>query len=67
MTRNALYIYKMYHDSFKEHCDYIRNGLFYQARNIFFLEKDKYRKLRNMMRGIRDYKKNKKGEYAYKN
>lgn len=67
MTRNALYIYDMYHDSFKEHCDYIRNGLFYQARNIFFLEKDKYRKLRNMMRGIRDYKKNKKGKYAYKN
>lgn len=67
MTRNALYIYDMYHEKFSGHCKYIKNGLFYQVRNILFFEKDKYRKLRNMLRGKRDYKRQIKGKYAYKN
>src|SRR5574344_1487500 len=54
MTRNSYYIYDMYHKYFPEHCDYIRGGIKFQARNILFLEKDKYRKLRNMLRGKRD-------------
>ena len=45
----------------------ILHGLDGQFRNILAFEKDKYRKLRNMKRGYKDYKKGIKGEYPYKN
>jgi len=67
IARNCCYIYKMYYKYFPEHCKFVRGGIKYQARNILCLEKDKFRKLRNIYRGIRDYKKGITGCYPYKN
>lgn len=67
MARNNHYIYDLYHDDFPEYCEMILHGLDGQFRNILVFEKDKYRKLRNMKRGYKDYKKGIKGEYPYKN
>lgn len=67
MARNNHYIYDLYHDDFPEYCEMILHGLDGQFRNILAFEKDKYRKLRNMKRGYKDYKKGIKGEYPYKN
>ena len=67
MARNNHYIYDMYHDAFPEYCTMILNGLDGQFRNIIAFEKDKYRKLRNMRRGYKDYKKGMKGKYPYNN
>lgn len=67
MARNNHYIYDMYHEAFPDYCKMILNGLDGQFRNILAFEKDKYRKLRNMRRGYRDYKKGIKGKYPYNN
>lgn len=66
ITRNIYYVYEMYHDAFPDYCEYLIRILKFQARNILCLEKDKIRKLRNMLRGKRDYKKRVKGKYPYK-
>lgn len=66
ITRNCYYIYDMYYDYFPEYCNYVRGGIKYQIRNIFFLEKHKYKKIRNILRGIKDYKNGVKGVYPYK-
>ena len=65
MSRNNHYIYDMYYNYFPDYCTMIIKGLNGQFRNILFFEKDKFRKLRNMIRGYRDYKKGVKGEYKY--
>ena len=57
----------MYHDQFPEYCEFIRNGLRGAFRNVLVFEKDKYRKIRNMIRGYNDYKKGIKGKYPYSN
>lgn len=67
ITRNTLYVHKLYKDYFPEYCEFLKNGLKFQARNILLFEKDKYRKLRNMYRGYKDFKKNITGKYPYKN
>ncbi len=67
IVRNINYVYDMYHDVFPEYCEFIRNGLKGAFRNVLVFEKDKYRKIRNMYRGYRDFKKGIKGKYAYKN
>ena len=67
MSRNNHYIYDMYHEAFPDYCNMILNGLEGQFRNILAFEKDKYRKLRNMRRGYKDYKKGIKGKYPYNN
>ena len=66
MARNYLYIKDMYLDTNKEYVKKLGN----QKRNILIIllfEKDKYRKIRNIFRGYRDYKKGIKGKYRYKN
>ena len=65
MARNNHYIYDMYYKYFPDYCNMILSGLDGQFRNILAFEKDKYRKLRNMRRGYRDYKKGIKGKYPY--
>lgn len=67
IVRNINYVYEMYYDTFPEYCTFIRNGLKGAFKNVLFFEKDKYRKIRNMFRGYRDYKKRIKGKYMYKN
>ncbi len=66
MMRNYLYIRDMYKDYNKEYVEKIAS----QKRNIIIIllfEKDKYRKIRNTIRGYIDYKKNIKGKYRFKN
>jgi len=65
ITRNCYYIYDMYHEYFPEYCNYVRGGIKYQVRNIFFLERHKFKKIRNIYRGIKDYKKGVTGAYPY--
>lgn len=67
ICRNVNYVAKMYEDIYPEYCNFIRNGLKGAFRNILFFEKDKYRKLRNMIRGYKDFKKGVKGKYPYEN
>ncbi len=67
IVRNIYYVYQMYHKDFPEYCEFIRNGLKGAFRNVLFFEKDKYRKIRNMIRGYYDFKKNIKGKYPYSN
>jgi len=65
ITRNILYTHQMYYDYFPEYCDYIKRILKYQARNILLFERHKYKKIRNMLRGYKDFKRDIKGEYNY--
>ena len=67
MTRNMLYVNEMYHDKFPEYCAFIRRGTWGRIKNILIWEKDRYRKIRNIYRGYRDYKKKIRGSYPYKN
>ena len=66
MVRNLYYLKDMYYDSFPEYIDYMVRGMRGRFKNILVWEKDKYRKIRNMIRGYRDYKHNIKGIYSYK-
>lgn len=66
MTRNYMYIKDMYINSNKEYVSKIAK----QKRNILIIllfEKDKYRKIRNIIRGYLDYKKGIKGKYKFEN
>lgn len=67
IVRNINYVYDMYHAEFPEYCNFIKNGLKGAFRNVVIFEKDKYRKIRNMFRGYRDYKKGIQGKYPYSN
>lgn len=66
MQRNYRYINEEYSDIDPHYCDiliHIKKRIF----TILFFEKDKYRKIRNIFRGIKDYKRGVKGKYPYKN
>ncbi len=66
IMRNNHYIFDMYKDFDPNICW----SLLEQKRNmksVLLFEKDKYRKIRNYFRGLRDYKKGIKGKYPYKN
>lgn len=63
MCRNYRYIRKEYSDIAPEFCNILVKikGLIFK---IIFYEKDKFRKLRSINYGIRDFKKNKYGKYS---
>jgi rhamnosyltransferase len=64
IMRNNLYVRDMYKNFFREYCMNLAN----QRSNllkILLFEKDKFRKLRESLRGYIDYKRNIKGEYHY--
>lgn len=67
MVRNTFYLCNSYQESFPNYCHFLKRGLRGQLQNIILFEKDKYRKIRNMYRGYRDFKKGKMGAYDYKN
>ena len=67
MVRNTFYVCNLYQDHFPDYCAFLKRGLRGQLMNIVLFEKDKYRKVRNMYRGYRDFKKGKKGSYPYAN
>lgn len=66
MVRNTFYLCKHYNQYFPEYCYFLKRGLRGQLQNIILFEKDKYKKVRNMIRGYRDYRKGITGEYVYK-
>lgn len=63
MTRNTYYLCKEYETIFPEYCKFLKRGLRGQFKNIVLFEKNKYKKIKNMIRGYNDYKKNKIGKY----
>lgn len=66
IIRNYHYIYDIYYNFCPEYC----KNLTKQRHNIIgviLFEKGKYKKIRNYIRGLRDYKKGIKGKYPYKN
>lgn len=66
MVRNTFYLCNDYNSHFPEYCYFLKRGLRGQLQNIILFEKNKYKKIRNMIRGYRDYKKGISGEYRYK-
>lgn len=64
--RNYRYIREKYYDIDPEYCE-ILTHLKLRIFRIVMFEKDKYRKIRNLFRGVRDYKKGIVGKYNYKN
>ena len=66
MIRNLYYLSDLYYDQFPNEINKMKRGAFGRFKNILFWEKDKYRKIRGMYRGYKDYKKNVKGIYSYK-
>lgn len=67
ITRNTLAFYKEYKQYFKERCDYFKRGISSMIRKVIIFEDDKFRKLRSIYRGYKDYKKGIFGKYPYKN
>ena len=66
MQRNYRYINEEYKGIAPDYCDmliHIKLRIF----KILMFEKDKYRKIRNIFRGIKDYKKGIKGKYRFTN
>lgn len=64
IVRNSFYLYDMYHDDYPDYCQAVVK----QAKQSFFyatvFEKHGFKKLIYMIRGYRDYRKGKKGEYG---
>lgn len=67
IVRNTLFISSIYNKDFPEYCYFLKKGLRGQLINIILFEKDKYRKIRNMYRGYKDFRRGVLGEYNYKN
>ena len=65
IIRNNHYI----NDKYKDYSPYLCSSLVSFKRDLFTIimyEKDKYKKIRSMIRGYKDYKKGIKGKYRYK-
>lgn len=62
MVRNMLYVYDLYHDIYPEYCEFLKNVQKGQVRYILMFEKNKFRKLKMMYKGYKDYKKGIKGK-----
>ena len=67
MIRNMYYLKELYQNDFPDQIKAMQRGAFGRFKNILVWEKDKYRKIRNMYRGYRDYKRRIKGKYPYVN
>lgn len=66
IMRNYHYIFDLYKDYNPQYCC----SLISQKHNmigVLLFEKDKYRKIRNYIRGLQDYKKGVRGKYRFKN
>ena len=67
MIRNLYYLSDLYKNDYPKNLKKMKRGALGRFKNILVFEKDKYRKIRNMFRGYRDYKRKIKGEYPYNN
>ena len=61
MVRNTFYLCEEYEKYFPDYCKFLKRGLRGQLQNIILFEKDKLKKIKNMCKGYRDYKKGIKG------
>lgn len=64
ITRNLLYIKKIYNNQFKEYSS-PKLRIFKSLIRIILFEKDKWRKLKSVRLGIKDFKNNRYGKYSY--
>ncbi|MCX4248485.1 MAG: glycosyltransferase family 2 protein [Bacilli bacterium] len=64
IVRNNLYIYEMYHDLYPEYCDHLIRCQKGQVKRILVFEKDKFKKLKMMYKGYKDYKNGVKGRLS---
>lgn len=64
IVRNNLYINEMYHDLCPDYCDHLIRAQKGQVKRIIAFEKDKFKKLKMMYKGYRDYKLGIKGRIS---
>ena len=64
IVRNNLYIYEMYHDLYPEYCDHLIRCQKGQVKRILVFEKYKFKKLKMMYKGYKDYKNGVKGRLS---
>lgn len=64
IVRNNLYIYEMYHELYPEYCNHLIRCQKGQVKRILFFEKDKFKKLKMMYKGYKDYKHGVKGRIS---
>lgn len=64
IVRNNLYINEMYHDLCPDYCDHLIRAQKGQVKRIIAFEKDKFKKLKMMYKGYRDYKHGIKGRIS---
>ncbi len=62
IVRNNLYINEMYHDIFPKYCEHLINAQKGQVKRIMIFEKNKFKKIKMMYRGYKDFKKGIKGK-----
>ena len=62
IVRNNMYICDMYGDMYPDYCAWLKRVQKGQVKRILAFEKNKFRKLRMMLKGYRDYKKGIKGK-----
>lgn len=67
ISRNRHYLYDLYKNDFSEYCNTELKLNKRELLKIILFEKDKYRKLRSIYRGYKDYKKGVFGKYDFKN
>lgn len=63
IVRNNLYIKEMYGKDYPEYCEHLIRVQKGQVKRILAFEKNKYKKLKMMYRGYKDFKKGIKGKY----
>lgn len=64
IVRNNLYINEMYHDLCPDYCDHLIRAQKGQVKRILAFEKNKFKKLKMMYKGYRDYKHDIKGKLS---
>ena len=62
IVRNNMYICDMYGDMYPDYCAWLKRVQKGQVKRILAFEKNKFRKLKMMLKGYRDYKKGIKGK-----
>lgn len=67
IVRNRYYLYDMYHNDFPLFCDAEKGMTKHEILRVVLFEKDKIKKLKEMRRGYKDYKKGIKGGFHGEN
>ena len=62
IARNRKYLYDLYHDDFPVYCEYEIKCTRKELIKLWLFEKNKIKKTKAIMRGLRDYKKGVKGK-----